>query len=66
MKAEQSEENYKALARRFFGPRSEKINPDQLSMFNEAKLTAEAEPEKAEESETVPPMPAERESGMKG
>lgn len=54
VKAEQIEENYKALARRFFGPRSEKINPDQLSLFNEAELTAEAEPEKAEESETVP------------
>ena len=42
VKAEQSEENYKALAKRFFGPRSEKINPDQLSLFNEAELTAEA------------------------
>ena len=53
VKAEQSEENYKALAKRFFGPRSEKINPDQLSLFNEAELTAEAEPEKTEETGTV-------------
>ncbi len=53
VRAHSSEENYKTLAKRFFGPRSEKINPNQLSLFNEAEPTAGAEPEKAEESETV-------------
>ena len=31
-------ENYNALCKRFFGPKSEKINPNQLSLFNESEL----------------------------
>lgn len=54
LKADQMEENYNGLARRFYGPRSEKISPDQLSLFNEAELTVEtAAPSEIEESETV-------------
>jgi transposase len=54
LKADQMEENYKGLARRFYGPRTEKINPGQLDLFNEAELVVEtAEPAEVEESETL-------------
>lgn len=36
-KAEAMEENYNSLRRRYFGKKSEQVNPEQLSLFNEAE-----------------------------
>lgn len=39
---EQIKENYNSLARRFYSSKSEKVNPNQFSLFNEAELGEES------------------------
>jgi len=49
--AEVMKEHYSTLCRRFFGPRSEKINPDQLTLFNEAEYVMDHPEEENQEPE---------------
>ena len=48
-KLDQMTENYNALCKRFFSSKSEKVHPDQLSLFNEAELVDDTSPEEEKE-----------------
>lgn len=49
---EQIKENYNSLARRLYGSKSEKVDPNQLSLFNEAELGAETASEEEKKEPT--------------
>ena len=55
---EQIKENYNSLARRFYSSKSEKVNPNQFFLFNEAELgegTASEEEKKGSSGEEAAP-----------
>jgi transposase len=58
-KLQQQEHRLAQLLRQFYGPRGERFNPDQLTLFDAAELTAiaqeTAEPAAAEESASARP-----------
>ena len=51
LKIDTLEERLRALLTRQFGKSSERFNPDQLSFFNEAEVTAASEPEELDEGD---------------
>ena len=54
LKIEKLEERLHALLVLQFGKKSERFNPDQFDLFNEAEITAEAEPDDGQGIEVKP------------